>query len=65
MTPMRTDYSWNKPPTGRCSREQWDRWCHEMRRRNYKVWTIAQKLGVSENQVLRACERVDEHRYDG
>ena len=50
---MRNDYSWNNPPTGRCSREQWDRWCHEMRRRNYKVWTIAQKLGVSENRVLR------------
>ena len=62
---MRTDYSWNRPPAGRCSREQWDRWCHEMRRRNYKVWTIARRLGVSENRVLRACERVDEHRYDG
>ena len=63
---MRRSYSWNEPPSGRWTREEFDRWCHEMReRRGYSVWAIAQRLGVSENKVLRACERVDEHRYDG
>ena len=64
---MRRTFSWSEPPTsGRWSREEFDKWCHEMReRRGYSAWAIAQRLGVSENRVLRACERVDEHRYDG
>lgn len=64
---MRRTLSWSAPPTsGRWTREEWDRWCHEMReRRGYSVWAIAQRLGVSENRVLRAIERVDAHRYDG
>lgn len=54
----------SRPPL-KGTREQQDRWCAEMRSRGYSVWLIAQRLGVSENRVLRACERVDEHRYDG
>ncbi len=55
---------WCRPPV-RGTREEQDRWCHEMRSRHYSVWAIAQRLGVSENRVLRACERVDAGRYDG
>lgn len=55
---------WCRPPI-RGTREQQDRWCAEMRERNYSVWAIAQRLGVSENRVLRALERVRAGRYDG
>lgn len=55
---------WCRPPL-RGTREQQDRWCAEMRERNYSVWAIAQRLGVSENRVLRALERVRAERYDG
>lgn len=56
--------SFSRPPI-RGTREQQDRWCAEMRERNYSVWAIAQRLGVSENKVLRAIERVRSGRYDG
>lgn len=56
--------SFSRPPV-RGTREQQDRWCAEMRERNYSVWAIAQRLGVSENKVLRAIERVRAGRYDG
>ena len=36
-----------------------------MRSRGYSVFAIACKLGVSENRVLRAVERVRAGRYDG
>jgi transposase-like protein len=49
----------------RGTREQQDKWCAEMRSRGYSVWAIAQRLGVSENRVLRAVERVRAGRYDG
>ena len=55
---------WCRPPM-RGTREQQDKWCAEMRERNYSVWAIAQRLGVSENSVLRAIERVRAGRYDG
>ena len=55
---------WCRPPI-RGTREQQDKWCAEMRERNYSVWAIAQRLGVSENRVLRALERVRAERYDG
>ena len=55
---------WCRPPI-RGTREQQDKWCAEMRERNYSVWAIAQRLGVSENRVLRALERVRAGRYDG
>ena len=54
----------SRPPM-RGTREQQDKWCAEMRERNYSVWAIAQRLGVSENRVLRALERVRAGRYDG
>jgi transposase-like protein len=38
---------------------------HHKEGHNYSVWLIAQRLGVSENRVQRAIERVDRHRYDG
>lgn len=38
---------------------------HRKEGHNYSAWLIAQRLGVSENRVLRAIERVDRHRYDG
>ena len=56
--------SFSRPPV-KGTREQQDRWCAEMRGRNYSVWAIAQRLGVSENRVLRAIERVRAGRYDG
>lgn len=63
---MRRTFSWSEPPSGRWTREEWDRWCHEMRERcGYSAWAIAQRLGVSENSVLRAIERVIAGRYDG
>lgn len=55
---------WCRPPV-KGTREQQDRWCAEMRSRGYSVWAIAQRLGVSENSVLRAIERVRAGRYDG
>lgn len=55
---------WSHPPI-RGTREEFDRWCAEMEARHYSVWLIAQKLGVSENKVLRAIERVKCGRYDG
>lgn len=54
----------SRPPL-KGTREQQDRWCAEMRERNYSAWAIAQRLGVSENSVLRAIERVRAGRYDG
>lgn len=66
---MRRTYSWNEPPTsGRWTREEFDRWCWEMHHKkghNYSTWLIAQRLGVSENRITNAIERVDENRYDG
>lgn len=59
---------WSRPPVGRVSREEFDRWCWEMHHEkghNYSVWLIAQRLGVSESRVLRAIERVSAGRYDG
>lgn len=56
---------WSRPPVGRVSREEWDRWCWEMRRRNYDLDAIAKQLGVSKTRVINAIERVDGHRYDG
>ena len=54
---------WCRPPV-KGTREQQDRWFAEMRSRGYSVWAIAQRLGVSENSVLRAIERVRAGRYD-
>lgn len=64
---MRRTFSWSEPPTsGRWSREEFDKWCHEMReRRGYSAWAIAQRLGVSESRVLSAIDRVRAGRYDG
>lgn len=59
------DLRWERPPVGMERTERWDRWCHEMRRDGHGVWAIAQRLGVSENKVLRACERVKSGRWDG
>lgn len=55
---------WSRPPI-RGTREEFDRWCAEMDSRGYAVFSIACKLGVSENKVLRAIERVKAGRYDG
>lgn len=55
---------WCRPPM-HGTREQQDKWCAEMRSRGYSVFAIACKLGVSENRVLRAVERVRAGRYDG
>lgn len=49
----------------RRKRDEFERTCAEMRSRGYSVWLIAQRLGVSENKVLRAIERVRAGRYDG
>lgn len=54
----------SRPPVRGGQRDQ-DLWCAEMRSRGYSVWLIAQRLGVSENKVLRAIERVRAGRYDG
>lgn len=63
---MRRTFSWSEPPTsGRWTREEFDRWCWEMHRRNYAIKEMAKQLGVSENRVINAIERVDAHRYDG
>lgn len=56
---------WSRPPVGRVSREEWDRWCWEMRRRNYAIKEIAKQLGVSKERVINAIKRVEGHRYDG